>query len=308
MLRLRHRLLIAALCTGCLRQPTTPVQDGGGAGVEANTPTAPATDPADSAATQEAAAAAYQAQDWSQCAAQFSELADASESSSPSYNAACCLALNGQVAEALAELKRTATRGYRDLAHLRTDSDLQALRRDPQWATIEAAVSTNEAAYLATINVELQTIYTADQADRQAGAEAIDWSVVSQRDAERRTRTQQIVDAGEAKAADDYYHAAMVFQHGDKPDDFQQAHRWALHASELDPSHARARWLAAASMDRYLMNTEQPQRYGTQFVTRDGQWVLYEVDPEVTDEERARFNVPPLAAAQARATAMNAAR
>lgn len=58
------------------------------------------------------------------------------------------------------------------------------------------------------------------------------------------------------------------------------------------------------TMDRYLlMKSGEPQRYGTQLVFRDGRSVLHEVDPAVTDEERARWNVPPLA--QARATAMN---
>lgn len=37
----------------------------------------------------------------------------------------------------------------------------------------------------------------------------------------------------------------------------------------------------------------------------DGKWILWEVDPSITDEERARWDVPPLAAAKARVKQMN---
>jgi hypothetical protein len=97
----------------------------------------------------------------------------------------------------------------------------------------------------------------------------------------------------------------MVMQHGDTPEDYQRAHQWALRASELSPEHGTARWLAAAAKDRWLMNEGKPQLYGTQFIKKDDRWVLYEVDPSVTDQERARWNVPPLAEAERRAEQMN---
>jgi hypothetical protein len=37
-----------------------------------------------------------------------------------------------------------------------------------------------------------------------------------------------------------------------------------------------------------------------EFTKRDGKWAVYTVDPAVTDEERARWNVPPLAEAMGR--------
>ncbi len=52
----------------------------------------------------------------------------------------------------------------------------------------------------------------------------------------------------------------------------------------------------------------KPQLYGTQFRKEGERWVLYEVDPAVTDEERARWNVPKLEAAKARAAKMNSAK
>lgn len=74
---------------------------------------------------------------------------------------------------------------------------------------------------------------------------------------------------------------------------------------ELDPLNSTARWLAAASKDRYLMTLGKPQLYGTQFKKVDGKWILWEVDPSVTDEERAKWGVPPLVEARKRAEELN---
>jgi hypothetical protein len=55
------------------------------------------------------------------------------------------------------------------------------------------------------------------------------------------------------------------------------------------------------------MNLGKPQLYGTQFqrVNGTGPWILWDVDPAVTDEERAKWDVPPLARAKARVVALN---
>src|SRR6202011_3631592 len=59
------------------------------------------------------------------------------------------------------------------------------------------------------------------------------------------------------------------------------------------------RWLAAAALDRLLVHEGQRQKYGTQYRTWGGAQMLVEVNPSTTDEERAEWDVPPLAAAQA---------
>ena len=131
--------------------------------------------------------------------------------------------------------------------------------------------------------------------------------MVAPRDGARLQRVKEIVEAGEVKTADDYFHAAMVLQHGQDPEDFKLAHELALKASEMDAEHSSARWLAAAAKDRYLQNVGKPQIYGTQFRKVDGTWTLDPIDESaVTDEERARWGVPPLAKAKERAEAMNA--
>jgi hypothetical protein len=59
----------------------------------------------------------------------------------------------------------------------------------------------------------------------------------------------------------------------------------------------KAKWLTAATMDRYLMmNGEKYQKYGTQYRKNQatGKYVLYPVAPETSDEERVKLNLPAL--------------
>jgi len=156
-------------------------------------------------------------------------------------------------------------------------------------------------------NAELAAMFAADQAARRG--ENIDWSVISAEDAERREAVMSILAAGKISTAQDYYNAAMIFQHGDSEADIRLAHSFATIASALGNT-AAANWLKAASWDRLMLRFEQPQWYGTQYV-RDasGRWVLYEVHPDaVTDEQRAAWSVPSLEEAQARVAIMNGER
>lgn len=82
-----------------------------------------------------------------------------------------------------------------------------------------------------------------------------------------------------------------------------RAHQLAKRAAELGSTQP-ARWLAAAAYDRWLMTGGRPQKYGTQYRSADGHWVLHEVDPATSDEERTRWDVPALAAALRRADQM----
>lgn len=52
------------------------------------------------------------------------------------------------------------------------------------------------------------------------------------------------------------------------------------------------------------MSLGRPQKYGTQYTLVDGRYALYPVDPATTDAERAQYDVPALAEAQARAETM----
>ncbi len=125
------------------------------------------------------------------------------------------------------------------------------------------------------------------------------------RDRARERRVDEILAAGGATSSADYYHAAMVWQHGEGVPAYEHAHALALMAVTLDPTNKTARWLTAASEDRLLVNQHKLQRYATQYTKRGGVWVLNEVDPAITDEQRATWEAPPLAVAQERARQMN---
>ena len=284
--------LVLASCASSAPQPTTKP-----APPPAAAPVAQL-DPAAKARLKTEGMAAYDSKDWVACA-------DKLERAEDWYDAACCRAQAGQLEPAFALLDRAIADGFHDSKHLENDPDLKPLHEDPRWAAAFERIKTAVAAYRASINGELLDLFDADQGDRAGDHGAIDWKLVNPRDEARRKRVDEIVAAGGAKVADDYYHAAMVYQHGATIAEIKRANELALKAVAIDGKHERARWLAAASEDRALMYDKKPQKYGTQFQKQGDVWVLWEVDPTVTDEERAKWNVPPLAAAKARAVQMN---
>lgn len=219
-----------------------------------------ATDPARAAGLRTQAASAYAARDFARCADLDDEaLRLAPETRNQAYDAACCMALAGRIDPAFQRLTAAASLGFRDAAHLASDPDLTSLRADARWAAVAGAVQRNHDAYLATVNPELDAIYDADQGDRRKPPEEKAQLDIAARDDERLARVKAILDAGGAKVSIDYFHAAMVFQHGHDLEDHQRAHDLALKAEELDPSDSTARWLAAATEDRLLMNQGRPQ-------------------------------------------------
>jgi hypothetical protein len=149
------------------------------------------------------------------------------------------------------------------------------------------------------VHQELHALFEEDQADRRGELPAD----LRRRDERRRARVEQLPAQGAVTDPDDLFFAAMVFQHGPDRAHYRQAHELARHAAELGSTRP-ARWLAAAAQDRWRMAGGLPQQYGTQYRSVGGRWVLYRVDPATSDEERARWDVPPLAEALRRAEEM----
>jgi len=141
-----------------------------------------------------------------------------------------------------------------------------------------------------TPSAELQRIYDADQVDRET--EAIDWDFVNPRDEARRARVTEILDAGAAKlCSEDFYNAAMVFQHGREAPQYLMAHVLASIAAAR--GHEPSRWMMATTLDRYLRAIQQPQIFGTQYYKdEDGPWNQGEFDRSfLSDSLRALFRV-----------------
>jgi len=142
-------------------------------------------------------------------------------------------------------------------------------------------------------NAEMTAIFDEDQAARRdwPSLTAAQRAAVGVGDARRRKRTRVLLEAGQLRAGADFRRAAFVFQHGDAADDFLVAHTLALVA--LATGDPEARWIAAATLDRYLTTIGKPQIYGTQF---DNQLALREPYNRglIPDDVRKALNVPTL--------------
>jgi hypothetical protein len=150
-----------------------------------------------------------------------------------------------------------------------------------------------------TDDPEMDRLLNEDQADRAddvllAGSDA--------RDRTRRARGMQKLRQGEIRSPRDFFCLAMLLQHGGLAEQYHLGHELARRAWKA--GYEPAGWLAAAALDRWLMHTGLPQKFGTQYVFSDGRWRVYSVDPSVSDEERIQWGVPRLEEAHERATQM----
>ena len=110
-------------------------------------------------------------------------------------------------------------------------------------------------------NAKLTEMFTVDQQAREG--DHIDWAKLTKDDQQRRGDLREMLSAGGVRTGNDYFHAAMIFQHGQNPDEYLIAHVLAMDAVALGSKEAR--WLSAATLDRYLLSIWQPQVFGTQF-------------------------------------------
>src|SRR5262245_45596908 len=158
-------------------------------------------------------------------------------------------------------------------------------------------------------NQELVRLFSEDQGDRQPkDAKAIDWRVVRRRDEVRLKRVMELYRAGELRTGWDYFHAAIILQHGRRPEDYLLSHELCVTAvfnsgaKEKADWVSAAKWLAAASENRFLLYIHRAQRFGTQSRQKGR---LAKMDEGVTDELRKVWHVPTLAQAKEPGTEMN---
>ncbi|MAM18611.1 MAG: tetratricopeptide repeat protein [Christiangramia sp.] len=153
-------------------------------------------------------------------------------------------------------------------------------------------------------NKELVTMYENDQASRMNGQ--IDWAVLSREDSIRRASVDRMIKEGKVKTAQDFYHAAMIYQHGSDTIASGKAVQYMKKAVEMDPSTNK--WLLAAAIDRDLMRKGEPQIYGTQFLKNgmNEPYIQYEIDStQVSDAQRQEYGVPTLAQQKIQLEKMN---
>ena len=142
----------------------------------------------------------------------------------------------------------------------------------------------------------LEALVAADQAARQG---QIDWERLRVEDARRRVVVRAWLAGQAIQAPADQWRAALILQHGRSVEDYELAHRLAgaAAAAGFEP----ARWLEAATEDRWRLARDLPQRWGTQYQEVDGRMELAPVDPATTDAERVARGLPSRAEARAAA-------
>jgi hypothetical protein len=79
----------------------------------------------------------------------------------------------------------------------------------------------------------------------------------------RMAEIRTMIHAGELKTGDDFRDAAFIFQHGNTAEDCLFAHVLAMEAAIK--GNDSAKWIEAATLDRYLQLIKQPQIFGTQY-------------------------------------------
>jgi hypothetical protein len=134
------------------------------------------------------------------------------------------------------------------------------------------------------VNKELKRLFEEDQKDlRTMPHDRVE------HDRNRRNRVKEIIDSGGATVGIDYIHAAIIYQHGELLEDWWQAYQLSLKAIELG---FEPKWLAAAAMDRWLLRQGKPLRYGNQVIPFCGIYRIPKLDPNTTDEERKKWDMP----------------
>ncbi len=152
------------------------------------------------------------------------------------------------------------------------------------------------------LSEELREMYEEDQSSRANWQDLTpeEMSEMINGDKERRERVLDILATEKLTTADDYFHAAMILQHGEVPEDFLVSH--VLSTIAGFKGHSAAKWLSAASLDRYLHRIDRPQIFGTQYRNVDGKWSLDPIDGDLlSDGIRADHSTPTLAKARANA-------
>jgi hypothetical protein len=104
----------------------------------------------------------------------------------------------------------------------------------------------------------------------------------------RRAEVRKLLEDGKLTSGEDFSDAALIFQHGQTPEEFLFAHVLAVEA--LIRAGSADKWLAAATLDRYLQAVNRPQVFGTQYPgdKAAGNTPKPQADPHVMNTQRTQ--------------------
>ncbi|MEQ1570853.1 MAG: hypothetical protein ABMA64_34810 [Myxococcota bacterium] len=161
------------------------------------------------------------------------------------------------------------------------------------WVSMAfAADPCSDPAQVAAVTAEVTRLYDegeADKADRSATATS-----VLARDEARVKDVQKLDRKGELCAVEDKWRAAWIMTQSDDLDVLERA--YALAEETMNAHYANGAWLVAFTFDLKRTAGGFRQSYGSQTrVNERSQICLIEVEPDVTDAERAAFGQRPIA-------------
>jgi hypothetical protein len=108
---------------------------------------------------------------------------------------------------------------------------------------------------------------------------------MSTHDMARRAEAVKLLSDGQLHTAEDFFDAALIFQHGSTPDDYLLAHVLAIDALAKDNTKRQFRNLAALTLDRYLQSTGKPQVFGTQYLSAQYSFILQHPADKTLDHD-----------------------
>src|ERR1051326_5055941 len=100
------------------------------------------------------------------------------------------------------------------------------------WAQSSATVTPKD-------NEELARLYQEDQADRPPQPGPVDGKAIVARDHARQARVKELYQANQMQTGADYFHAAMVLQHGYMPEDYLLAHELCVVGISMGEARAK---------------------------------------------------------------------
>lgn len=109
----------------------------------------------------------------------------------------------------------------------------------------------------------IHQLFVEDGEDSRNGISKFSEEQLAARGNARREKVRALLAAGELKTGEDFYEAAFIFHHMDDTADCLFAHVLAMEA--VLKGNDVAKWIEAATLDRYLQSIGRPQVFGTQY-------------------------------------------
>lgn len=89
--------------------------------------------------------------------------------------------------------------------------------------------------------------------------------------------------------AEDHKAAALIFQHGETPEDYLRSYNWSKAGIAMGDTSQKS--MMAASLDRYLVKSGMKQLFGTQATKDSGSvcWCLESFEEKFPDSKRLEY-------------------